>query len=819
MNDAFDSPLRRNALCLAALFLVGFGVYLRGLSPAFHPDDSAETITAGVTLSIQHPPGYPLHSLLGRLAFRLGPGPAAFNINALAAFCAALALVLAALLLQRLATEFAPWACRRGEVLGLALPAALAIGMTQQLRFQATIAKGGIYTLNLALSLGVLLALLGARDALLCAEPGSAPSSRFWQRLSLAALLFGVGLTNHWTSMVLLAPAALILLGEPLYLRRPALVPADALRLLPALGFGVAGLAVYAYIPLRTRLGAPLIWGPAGTLKELLWILTRSQYAGVEAGKTLAQFAVLLKYIAAKVYEDWTPLGLLALAGGWALLLRHRLWLGLGLLSLPLGLAVAVAWKANPPSDSFFIMDPYLIPLHAGLGLGLAGWAQKGALRIYAGLGFLGLALGLGLWHHAKVEHREDYLAYDYIHDLLLSAPKDAILFCEGDSNSAGPLLPRYVLSQRKDLSLVATVLIDYPWYQQRLRELDPRLQVPGQPLGSPASDMAWMAEHNAPRPAVWTNTYTKGWVDEAHLLPRGLVLRRQALARPWKPELLLNERIFPAYAMRGVFAPDAREMDPITVRLVRDNYIEAYDRLARCLADSKATAAACREYRLIGALRPGWAAPWLQSGSTAWFGGDVNAAASDWTRAGEEEPGSAEAWANQGLVAFQRKQYDQAAALARKALGLNKDLPNAIQLLAQAQQAGVAPPTGPAARPGGELKAVAADKLAGEKKWAEALALYDQALAMGYVNAAVHRNRGVMLGQLGRNEEASQALAKAMQLAPNSPDITKLYGYFLFNAGHTKAGADLLETAHKLAPQDADIARLAEQARKAVPQ
>lgn len=810
------TPHRRLCLSLAALFLVAFGLYLRALSPAFHPDDSPETITAGATLSIQHPPGYPLHSLLGRLATRWGPGPATFNINALSAFFAALALVLAALLLLRLAREFAPWASAGKALEGLALAGALAIGATQQLAFQATIAKGGIYTLNLSLSFAVLLAALSARDALLRAPKGAAIPRSAWRDLSLGSLAFGLGLANHWTSQVLLGPVVCILLAEPLWLRRPMWSVQDARRAATTAALILLGLALYAYLPIRARLGAPLIWGPADDLKSLLWVFSRSQYAGVEANKTLAQFGVLLRYIAGKSVEDWTWIGLLALAGGWALLLRRRLWLALGLLSLPLGLAVAVAWKANPPSDSYFIMDPYLIPMHAGLGLGLAGWAAMPPLRRWLGAALLLLAVGLGLWHAPQVDHRGDFLGWDYINNLLLSAPKDALLYCEGDSNTAGPFVARYVEGRRKDLALVAIVLSDYAWYQQLIARLNPGLKVPPQPLGSPGSDLAWMSKANAPRPIIWTNTVTKGWVDDGVLLHRGLVMRQQAQRKPFPPALLQRERIWPAYELRGVFAPDARHMDPITVRLVRDNYVEGQARLAQAYLDSKAYPLARREFHLLGVLRPGWAPPWLQAGNAAWFLNDKAGAQADWSRASKEDPQSAEAWANLGLLSFDAKRYDEAAVLARKALALNPQLANAQQLLRQAMQAAVSP-VGAVSRSGGEAAALRGDALAQKQQWAEALKAYGEALRLGYVNAAVHRNRGVMLGQLGHPDQAAAELKQALALEPDNADANKLYGYFLFNSGKQAEGLAALDRAVQLAPKDPETLRLRDQARKSM--
>lgn len=611
------STLRQHALGLAAIFLLGFGVYLHALSPAFHPDDSPETITAAATLSVQHPPGYPLHSLLGRMAVLLGPGPATFNVNALAAFFGALSLLLAAWLIYALAREFAPWRSARPALLGLAAAGALALGFTHQLFFQATIAKGGLYTLNLALSFAALLALLQARGIQLAAARGAALPAAFWPPLGLALLCFGLGMANHWTSQVVLLPGFALLLAEGVWLRRPAWSAAQTRRSLAVAALPLLGLALYLYIPIRSRLGAPLIWTDGGSFKDLLWVFTRSQYAGVEAGKTLAQFMALLKRIGLQVLGDWTPLGLLALAGGWALLLRKRAWLGLSLLSLPLTLALAVAWKANPPADSRFIIDPYLVPLHCGLGLGLAGWAGLPQWRAKLGAAMGLLALGLLLWQWPGAEHRQDYLGWDYAQNLLLSAPKDALLFCEGDSNTASPFVARYVQGRRKDLGVISSVLLDYPWYQKNQARLDPGLKFPPQPLGSPSADMAWMLKANEGRPALWTNSYTKGWVDEGSLVHRGLLLRHQDKRKPFPVALLQANDIRAAYALRGVYAPYARRMDELSVRLVRDNYVESDGRLAQAYLDSRAYGLARQVYQRLGVLRPGWAPPWLKDQGT----------------------------------------------------------------------------------------------------------------------------------------------------------------------------------------------------------
>ena len=814
---------RQRILSLALLFLAVFAAYAHGLSPAWHPDDSAETITASATLGMQHPPGYPLHSLLGRLAVLVGPGPAPFNVNLLAAAAGALAVALAAGLLGLLAAALAPEGARPWAVHGLGLAGALSLAATQTFWFQAGIAKGGVYTVNLALTLATLWALLHLRQrSLACPADELAgrgklggPAPGAW---ALAGLCFGLGMADHWTSQVVMLPGYAWLLAEP-YARRGLWPGWRALRG-PALvvALTLPGLALYLYLPLRSRQGLVLGWGEPDTWRGFWWMFDRSQYAGIEASKTWAAWVTLLGRMGQDLVQDWTWPGLLACAGGWALLFRRQWSLALGLLALPLMLGLAVATKANPPADSLFIIDPYLVPLQVGIGLGLAGYAVLLGRIPWLGAGLLVGALGLAAWQWPFVEHHDDFLGYDYTHNLLLGAPQRSLLFCEGDSNTAGPFVPRFVMGQRRDLTLLASVLLDYPWYRACLKVQDPGLRLPNQALG-PGADMRAIVQSNPGRPALWTNSGTAAWLDGPHLIPRGLLYRLDPRhAKPWDPALLKANDIFKAYALRGVFAPGARLMDPITVRLVRDNYVAAQAQLAQAWLDLKQWTLARALYRRLGVERPGWAPPWVQAGNAAYFGGDKAGARQDWGRAVQEDPASAEGWADLGLLDLEQGHPDRAASLARKALALAPGLANARQLLAQALARGVGAglPTLPVRQTpvaAGQAAALKGDKLGQAGHAAEALKAYDQAVALGFNSALLQRNRGVMLAQLKRLPEAVQALATAVALDPKNADLRKIHGMFLYNQGQRAAGLAELREAARLAPKDAEILSLLKQA------
>ena len=78
----------------ALAFAIALGVYLRTLCPTVYVGDSGEFITNAVTLGINHPTGYPLYTILGRLfVMMLSWWSAAQAVNIVSALCCAGAVV------------------------------------------------------------------------------------------------------------------------------------------------------------------------------------------------------------------------------------------------------------------------------------------------------------------------------------------------------------------------------------------------------------------------------------------------------------------------------------------------------------------------------------------------------------------------------------------------------------------------------------------------------------------------------------------------------------------------------------------------------
>ncbi len=182
---------------VAALMAVtGLVAYLSTLAPTVLDGDAALFQYTPSVLGVTYPTGYPTYMLLGHLWKALVPiGSVAYRMNLLSAVCGALALAFVYLALSRLLDS------RLG-----ALSATLIFATVPTYWRWATEAK--IYTLHILLLSGILF-LLTRRQQGTEPSPGRRPL-RQQVNLALSALLFGLALGNHSTT-VLLAPGLFLL--------------------------------------------------------------------------------------------------------------------------------------------------------------------------------------------------------------------------------------------------------------------------------------------------------------------------------------------------------------------------------------------------------------------------------------------------------------------------------------------------------------------------------------------------------------------------------------------------------------------------------
>jgi tetratricopeptide (TPR) repeat protein len=763
----------------AAVFLACWGAYLATLNPAYRADDSPETAAAAATLGIQHPPGYPLHTLLGRCVSLLPLGSPAWRLNLFAAMCGALAAALLCLLVTDLAADIMGASDGRGSPPELAgAVAGLAWGFSATFWSQSLAAKGGIYTFQMALFAGMLSALFawGRRVRAAAAE---VPFSTFLRLSSARAFvgLLALGMCNHWETQALILPPAVGYVAWVLWPRRKSLGSwrNAGQTLVPLTGIAALGLSPLLYLPIRARLEPALNWGAPATWDQFWWVLQRQEYLNLETGflrslrsalfsggswtEVATAFGVVQRQafrVGAHLFSWKADLGwgfaLLGIPGclvlkPWA---RGRGRSGAGeglfLASLVAAFVGGIIFWFHLPEEKIWILDVFLLPAYlvqavtAGLGVlwlttllpepkrRIAAWFALACLPFLAG--------GLYLHRSASLTQRRQFLAWDFAHDYLLSAKKGAILLSEGDFFTMPVFYAQSVDHERPDVDLVTSIFLSSDWGVAHVKARQPSLG-----LGDlPHADMGERTGDGRVLRAAVSQMY------QAH-----------AKDRPFQASLYREvlDRIIPEWKDRW------RPMG-----------------LASCL-DSPPTLEEDR--RRLGLLKAFRTRHWELDRSTL-------------------DPSPTFALSNYGEAFLAQAAYERAAGRAAAALPLyaqaalwtsRSNLAN-VQLtwaVAEATGGRDAPPnlaaaerhfresiaSGPSADAWWGLAKVENERARAEKdsrRYADALDSCGEALHWNDRNPAIWVERAIALQGLGRSADALESLRQAAALDPSNPDI-----------------------------------------------
>lgn len=393
-----------------ALFLGLFTLYAHQASPSVTAGDAGEFMATAATLSMAHPPAYPLYSLAARAFATLVPfGDFSYRTNIFSAFLSSAALMMLFLILTEL-----------GLSLSLGAFASVAVGFGLSFWTNALVTE--VFPLNSFLAaLIFFFAARGTKNILF---------------LDAGFLILGVGLGNHQTLLVMgpvLLWVAFRRYGGPMWVRR---MPIWA-------GVFLLGFCVNLYIPLRAAKSPPLNWGQATTVSRVIRILSRKDYGSftLALGETPARNVVntqtqLVRFTRQLNHELPWPLVLLAL-GGLALALRRReTWaeaaLGGFLLTGPIFFLLS-----NMPftGQSVGVMGRFFILPAMFLSIGLAGYQDR-ARWVLTSLVLLSLLMLLGQNIVEASGSRDDYLVADYGRSMLRTLPRGAAFFMEGGDDA-----------------------------------------------------------------------------------------------------------------------------------------------------------------------------------------------------------------------------------------------------------------------------------------------------------------------------------------------------------------------------------------------
>jgi len=241
-----------------------FKIYLYTMYPALKNGDAAEIIASGYTLGINHPPGYPLFSMMAKIFSYLPLGSPAFRIDLFTEFLALIVLFFSFYLIKQNIRFFFGCENKIVNFIGVFILAFSYIFWNQ-----AIDAKGGIYLLNL-----LFLAIM----VYLSIELFKAFNIKY---LYLMSYIYGLSLSNHWPSMIILLPV----FGYLFFKYRKKI---NLKRLYYIIIFLILGFTPYIYLPIRSATDGIFAFVIKTTSWESFWwTILRTAYDNTAPSSTL----------------------------------------------------------------------------------------------------------------------------------------------------------------------------------------------------------------------------------------------------------------------------------------------------------------------------------------------------------------------------------------------------------------------------------------------------------------------------------------------------------------------------------------------------
>ena len=433
MHAEGGRPAAADWLQAACVGLALTALYAATTATGVLGEDDGFFILSGYFLGIEHPPGYPVHTLLGKCMSLLPFGTVAWRLHLLSGLLGG-------------ATGAAVWLCARrlSESRLAAYLAALGLGLSPAFWSQSIIAE--VYTLNTLFTFALLGLVLQQRRT-------DSPGGR-----RMIALTYGLSLANHWPLMVLVTPAFLI----PLWARRRQFAR-EWYVLLP---FLLAGLLPYAWMVARSWHDQVVsFYGPIESLSEFWFFLSRAGYAAADASPTADWIdrARYFGFAAVELVRQFSVVGALLVALGswvqWRSLGTAWSWaLTLGFLGPSAALLCLLGFDYDALHKHIFHVYPLPAYGIAALWMGLGfSWSVRRlrSRRWIPMAAALGLILTIGV-HGARANVVEDLdWTARYARTVLGSLPSDAVVITQGDVDLAPLAYYHLVENWRPDVTLV----------------------------------------------------------------------------------------------------------------------------------------------------------------------------------------------------------------------------------------------------------------------------------------------------------------------------------------------------------------------------
>ena len=466
--------MNRRAVIALIVFVIALAIYLFTLAPTVALIDSGELTDAAWSLGNAHPPGFPLFVLLTHLFTLLPMHSVAWRANLASAFFSAAAAAFTALAAHEVVTVAAvavvqpPKTKKRQKrveapaavMLSETVAMLIAISAGLLLAFSKTVwryaVETEVYALNTAMMAAIAWLML------------SWARTRRSATLYFAALLFGLALGVHHVTIGLGAIAIAVLItrtaGVAFWRSREAVIAAVLL---------IAGLLIYAYIPIAASHDPAMNWGNPRTLHQVWDHMTGKAYRAYlsSAGSSVsAQIDRYFGFLFRELGPPWLPIALAIAAIGLVALWRRQQTLFWYVVLL---IVASVAWILFYPVKAD--QDAYAIPSFLALILAFAFGARRiSEWRPPAAYAMLIVPL-LALVVAFPARNRRNFrVASDYVANALRAMDAKPLLITN-DWQLYSPM--RYTLDvehARPDVAIIATGFLESDWYHDEIAKRYP---------------------------------------------------------------------------------------------------------------------------------------------------------------------------------------------------------------------------------------------------------------------------------------------------------------------------------------------------------
>lgn len=418
-------------LSALSIFFSFLSLYIYTLAPSVAPQgDSGELVTVAYTLGIAHPPGYPLFTLIAHLFTYLPFNSVAWRVNLFSAVCSAATLVFIYLIIEKIT---------KSKLAGIG--AAVILGLSQTFWLYSLVTE--VFALNnLFVAMIIYLALE--------------------KRFLLLSFVLGLSLSNHHT-IILIFPALAYLIFKNFPARGRGKFRFSYIFLF------LLGLTPYIYFFIRAKTAVmPVAWSYPDTLLALFKLISRSDY-GTFAPTTGTDPALvtladkgqqLVKFFSYFLEDFWWPIIIPIILGLFVGLKKYFRFTIFLLLAFFLSGIFFLTYANFPIADQSgfglvaverFYLLPYLF-LALLVGLGLSIFNKKINLILISFYVVMLLINNFGL-----VNQKNNFWGANLGKNILVGAPKNAVILVQGDTPVFTTFYERYVENFRPDTELLTS--------------------------------------------------------------------------------------------------------------------------------------------------------------------------------------------------------------------------------------------------------------------------------------------------------------------------------------------------------------------------